>query len=251
MATTVITDLPVIGSDRIDDVWSIDLANPGALLLLDKPSGWTSFDVVAKVRNILRVKKIGHCGTLDPMATGLLLLCTGRGTRMADHYQAERKEYFGSLRLGATTATDDAESQEEEIFPVDHITPESLAQAVATFLGESTQIPPMYSARKVDGQRLYKLARRGEVVERPARPITIYEFEILATTSPPNVDVRVVCSKGTYIRTLARDLGTRLGSGGYLTALRRTASGDFHVDRAMTIDDLLQSRQRLEGSEKG
>lgn len=217
------------------------IAEQGALLLVDKPIGWTSFDVVAKTRGILRVKKIGHTGTLDPLATGLLVLCLGKATKLADAIQAGEKEYTGTIRFGATTATDDAEGEEIEQFPVDHLTEESIRESAAGFLGESLQAPPMFSARKKDGQRLYKLARRGETVEVPPRPITIREFDITGIALP-EVGFRVVCSKGTYIRSLARDMGERLGSGGYLTELRRTRSGTFGVEDAVTMDDLQKLR---------
>jgi tRNA pseudouridine55 synthase len=213
------------------------IAEQGGILLVDKPKGWTSFDVVAKSRGLFRTKKVGHTGTLDPMATGLLILCLGRATKLVDRIQAGEKEYTGTIRLGATTPTDDAESEESEQFPVDHITEEALRAAAAAFVGESMQVAPIFSARKVDGERLYKIARRGESVEIPAKPITVREFAI-SRVELPDVDFRIVCSKGTYIRALARDLGRNLGSGGYLTELRRTRSGEYHVEQALTIDDI-------------
>lgn len=214
-----------------------DIAAKGALLLVDKPAGWTSFDVVAKTRGILKVKKIGHTGTLDPMATGLLVLCLGKATKLADQIQAGEKEYEGTIHFGATTPTDDAESEENEQFPTEHLTPEAIREAAKEFLGESLQTPPMFSARKKDGQRLYKMARRGETVEVEPRSIVISEFNI-TDIALPDVRFSVVCSKGTYIRSLARDLGRRLGSGAYLTELRRTRSGEFRVEDAVTIGDL-------------
>lgn len=218
-----------------------DIASQGALLLVDKPAGWTSFDVVAKTRGILRVKKVGHTGTLDPMATGLLVLCLGKATKLADQIQAGEKEYQGTIHFGATTPTDDAESEENEQFPTEHLTPEAILETATEFLGESLQAPPMFSARKKDGQRLYKMARRGETVEVEPRRIVISEFRITDITLP-DVHFSVVCSKGTYIRSLARDLGRRLGSGAYLTELRRTRSGAFRVDDAVTIGDLQELR---------
>jgi tRNA pseudouridine55 synthase len=220
-------------------------ASEGALLLVDKPTGWTSFDVVAKARGMLRIKKIGHSGTLDPMATGLLVLCLGKATKLADMIQAGEKEYTGTIHFGATTPTDDAESEEQQFFPTDHLTLDGVRAETESFLGESMQVAPIYSARKVNGQRLYKMARRGESVEIPAKPIVIRRFDITGGILP-DLDFLVVCSKGTYIRSLARDLGARLGSGAYLTRLRRTRSGSFHVDDAVTINDLqeLALRQR-------
>lgn len=209
----------------------------GAILLIDKPSGWTSFDVVAKSRGVLRIRKIGHTGTLDPMATGLLILCVGRATKLVERLQSEEKEYIGAMKFGAVTPTDDAESDESEVFPFDHLTAEAIGEEARTFLGESLQRPPMFSARKVDGQRLYKLARRGETVEVSPRQITVSAFDI-TDVDLPKARFRVVCSKGTYIRSLARDLGSRLGSGAYLTELRRTRSGSYSVDDALTLSEL-------------
>ena len=219
------------------------IAERGGIVLIDKPKDWTSFDVVAKTRGMFRTRKVGHTGTLDPMATGLLILCLGRATKLVDQIQAGEKEYTGTIRLGATTPTDDAESQESEQFPVDHITEEKLRAAAASFVGESMQVAPIYSARKVAGERLYKIARRGESVEIPAKPITVGEFAI-TEVALPDVGFRIVCSKGTYIRALARDLGRSLGSGGYLTELRRTRSGEYRVEQAFTIDEL---RKNLTG----
>jgi len=218
------------------------IAEAGALLLVDKPAGWTSFDVVAKVRGILRLKKIGHTGTLDPMATGLLVLCLGRATKLADTIQAGEKEYIGTIRFGATTPTDDAESEENEQFPIDHLTAEVIRRGAGTFIGESLQSPPMFSARKKGGERLYRIARRGETVEVEPRRIVISEFTI-TSVNLPEAQFRVICSKGTYIRSLARDLGRSLGSGAYLSALRRTRSGAFNVEDAATIQDLQELRQ--------
>jgi len=216
----------------------------GSVLLVDKPKGWTSFDVVAFVRGRMRVRKVGHCGTLDPMATGLLILCLGPATRLAEHYQAETKKYLATIRFGATTPSDDADTEPDAHFPVAHLNEESVVAAMTTFLGETLQTPPMYSARKVGGQRLYKLARRGEEVERQPRPVTIYEFTPVAFRLPDELDASVVCSKGTYIRTLARDLGTALDTGAHLTALRRSQSGSFSVDSALSIDDIRTLRPR-------
>jgi len=232
--------VPIITRHTLAAIGPGAIPPEGALLLVDKPATWTSFDVVAKTRRLLNVKKVGHTGTLDPMATGLLVLCLGKATKLADRIQAGIKEYTGSIRLDATTTTDDAEGEVTGKFTTDDLTPEAIEEAVKGFLGESLQRPPMFSARKVGGQRLYKLARRGEQVDVPAKPITIYDFRI-TRIELPDIDVHIVCSKGTYIRSIARDLGLRLGSGGYLTALRRTRSGEFRVDDAVTMEMLREA----------
>ncbi len=232
-----IDQLPVIGRDTIDLLDHVDAATTGALILIDKPSGWTSFDVVARLRTILRIRRIGHCGTLDPMATGLLQVCVGRATKLVETFQAGLKEYVGHFRLGGTTPSDDAETEVTQSLPIDHLTREIVETAAKTFLGTIDQIPPMYSARKVDGTRLYKIARRGETIERPSRSVDIHEFEI-GDVRLPDVAFRVVCSRGTYIRSLVRDLGTAVGSGAYLTELRRTKSGSYRVDDAATLEAL-------------
>ena len=217
----------------------------GETLLVDKPQGWTSFDVVNKIRyklkHRLKVKKIkvGHAGTLDPMATGLLIICTGRYTKKLAEFQGLPKEYIGTLRLGGTTPSYDAESDVEESFPVNHITPELMEQARQQFLGDSEQVPPMFSAIKVDGQPLYKKARKGEMVEIEPRPVTIFEFS-LTRIELPEVDFLVRCSKGTYIRSLAHDFGKALKSGAYLTALRRTRIGEFRIEDAWELEDLVE-----------
>jgi len=234
-------EVAIFTRDNLQDISQEIIAEQGALLLVDKPSGWTSFDVVAKTRGILRVKKVGHTGTLDPMATGLLVLCLGRATKLADMIQAGEKEYTGTIHFGATTPTDDAESEENEQFPIEHLTGENILKGAECFLGELLQAPPMYSARKKDGQRLYKIARRGETVEVAPRAITVARFDI-TDIDLPDARFRIVCSKGTYIRSLARDLGRQLGTGAYLTELRRTRSGSFNVDNAVTIDDLQKLR---------
>lgn len=215
----------------------------GIILLVDKPLDWTSFDVVAKCRNVFGVRKVGHAGTLDPLATGLLILCFGRATKRVEALQAEVKEYVGTIRLGATTETEDAEGEEQEVRTIEEIaekaTPEMIEETAASFLGTSMQIPPMFSARKVKGKRLYKLAREGKTVERPPRPITIDSFAI-ERIDLPHIEVRIVCSKGTYIRSIARDFGSRLGLGGYLSGLRRTRSGEFRVEEGASIDEILR-----------
>ena len=223
----------------------------GAMLLVDKPKGWTSFDVVNKIRYKLKhrlgVKKIkvGHAGTLDPMATGLLIICTGKFTKKIDSYQGLPKEYTGTIQLGATTPSYDAESEIDATFPTEHITPELLEEKRLNFLGEIAQIPPMFSAIKVNGQRLYKKARKGEVVERKPRHITIFDFD-LTDIRLPEVDFLVKCSKGTYIRSIAYDYGKALDSGGYLTVLCRTKIGEYRLEDAWNLEELVK---KLENGE--
>lgn len=221
-----------------------------ALILIDKPIDWTSFDVVAKVRRLLRIKKVGHTGTLDPLATGLLILCLGKATKLADRIQAGEKEYSGIIRLGATTTTDDSEGTVVTTFPYEHLSETAIREAADSFIGESLQKPPMFSARKVGGQRLYKLARRGEQVEVAPRAIQIRAFEI-TQIDLPDIHVRITCSKGTYIRSIARDFGSRLGSGAYLAELRRDRSGNFHVGDAITIPMLMELAEAARGEERG
>jgi tRNA pseudouridine55 synthase len=216
----------------------------GTCLLVDKPKSWTSFDVVNKIRGGLKHNlglkniKVGHAGTLDPLATGLLIICTGKSTKNLAEYQGLPKEYTGTITLGATTPSYDAETEPDAIFPTEHITLELLEAARLSFIGELEQMPPMFSAIKVDGQPLYKKARQGIVVEVKPRPVTIYEFE-LTRIALPEVDFRVTCSKGTYIRSLAYDLGKALNSGGYLSALCRTKVGKFNLEKAWKLEDLV------------
>ncbi|MEQ8706503.1 MAG: tRNA pseudouridine(55) synthase TruB [Phaeodactylibacter sp.] len=217
----------------------------GTTLLVDKPQGWTSFDVVNKVRykikHRLKVKKIkvGHSGTLDPMATGLLILCTGKFTKTLHQLQGLSKAYTGTMYLGATTPSYDAESEVQDRFPTAHITPELIEQARQQFLGKIQQVPPMFSAIKVDGQPLYKKARKGETVEIEPREVEIFDFKI-TRIDLPEIDFEVSCSKGTYIRSLAHDFGKALNSGAYLTALRRTKVGDFDIQDAWSLDQLVE-----------
>ncbi|MGV0967050.1 tRNA pseudouridine(55) synthase TruB [Empedobacter falsenii] len=216
---------------------NVEKIQEGHVFLIDKPLDWTSFDVVNKIRwNIrkaynLKKIKVGHAGTLDPKATGLLLVCTGKWTKRIDEFQAQEKTYTGTIKLGVTTSTYDLESEEDQTFPTEHITEEIIHQATKQFIGEIEQFPPMHSAVKVDGKRLYELAREGQEIERKARKITIHDFKI-TNINLPFVDFEVNCSKGTYIRSLAFDFGKAVNSGGYLTALRRTKIGDFDVINA-------------------
>lgn len=206
----------------------------GQVLLIDKPLQWTSFDAVRKIRNLIRIKKVGHAGTLDPLATGLLIVCTGKFTKRINEYMAQEKEYTGHFTLGATTPTYDLESEPGDIKSIDGITNEAIHAATAAFTGEILQVPPAHSAIKVDGKRVYELARQGKEVKLDPRKITIHLFEITAINLP-EVTFRVVCSTGTYIRSLANDFGAALGCGAYLSSLRRTRIGTFPVDDAMSI----------------
>ncbi len=212
----------------------------GEVLLINKPYKWTSFDVVGKIRNSFKPLrlKVGHAGTLDPLATGLLIICTGKMTKQIDSFQAQEKEYTGTMTLGATTPSYDLETEVDETFPTDHLTEENIKANCANFTGEIDQIPPVHSALKVDGERLYRKARRGEQVEVKTRKVTISEFEI-TRIELPEIDFRVVCSKGTYIRSLVYDFGKTLNSGAHLSALRRTRSGDFKVENAYGVMELV------------
>ena len=214
------------------------------MFLIDKPQGWTSFDVVNKlrwrIRKHLGVKKfkVGHAGTLDPMATGLLNLCVGPWTKKLQQLEGLGKSYTGTIRLGATTLSYDAETEEDGHYPTDHLTLELLQTHAQAFTGSIEQTPPMYSAIKVDGQPLYKRARRGEVIEVKARTVEVSRFD-LSNFTGQSVDFAIDCSKGTYIRSLAHDLARSAGSGGYLTALRRTAVGPYGVEDAWVLEELL------------
>lgn len=216
----------------------------GSLLLVDKPKGWTSFDVVNKLRWAIRkhlgIKKIkvGHAGTLDPMATGMLNICTGKWTKRLAELQGMDKTYTGTITLGATTASYDAEEPIDATYPTDHITKDMVLAAAAGLTGDLEQLPPIFSAIKVDGQPLYKKARKGIQVEVKPRPVTVHQFKI-TRVEMPEVDFQITCSKGTYIRSLAYDLGKALDSGGYLTALRRTTVGPFEEKDMWTVEELL------------
>ncbi len=214
--------------------------DPGRVILIDKPLTWTSFDVVKKLRWAGKFKKIGHAGTLDPLATGLLILCTGKMTKQIDQYQAQEKEYTGTLVLGKTTPSVDLETEFDAEFDVSGLTPERVQEAARQLTGDINQIPPIYSAVRVNGERLYEKARRGETADQvdggiKSRMVTVSVFE-LDTTSLPTVNFRIVCSKGTYIRSLVRDLGLLLNNGAYMSALRRTRIGTFRVEDAETVE---------------
>lgn len=208
----------------------------GQVLLIDKPVDWTSFDVVRKLRRLVRTKKIGHAGTLDPLATGLLILCTGKFTKRINEYMAREKEYTGTIVLGASTPTYDLESDPEPRQDPGFVTPALVQETIARqFTGDILQVPPAHSAIKIGGKRVYELARKGREVKLEPRPVAVPVFEITEFRLP-ELSFRVVCSTGTYIRSLANDLGAALGCGGYLGSLRRTRIGEFRVEQALTME---------------
>ncbi len=209
---------------------------PDGILIIDKPAGWTSMDVCAKLRGILREKRVGHAGTLDPMATGVLPVFVGRATRAVQFAENGRKEYHAVLKLGVVTDTQDITGTVLETRPV-AAGAEEVRAALGRFIGELSQLPPMYSALKVNGRKLCDLARQGRTVERKPRPVTIYELELTEQTAPDEFSLRVVCSKGTYIRTLCHDLGQALGCGGCMAALRRTMAAGFRIEEAVALDE--------------
>ncbi|KAJ4757463.1 tRNA pseudouridine synthase B [Rhynchospora pubera] len=211
----------------------------GTVVLVDKPKGWTSFTVCGKLRRLVKVQKVGHAGTLDPMATGLLIVCVGKATKIVDRYQGMVKGYSGVFRLGEATSTWDADSPVTQREPWEHLRDEDIKKAAASFLGEIWQVPPMFSAIKVGGERMYDKARRGETIELAPRRISIYEFEVERSLEDrQNLIFRVTCSKGTYIRSLCADLGKALGSCAHLTALRRDSIGEYSVDDAFNFEEL-------------
>lgn len=217
----------------------------GQVLLIDKPFRWTSFDVIGRTRKLINVRKVGHAGTLDPLATGLLIVCTGKFTKRINEFMAQEKEYTGTFTLGATTPTYDLESEPENFQPIDAITPELIKAATIPFTGAIQQIPPAHSAIKVDGKRVYELARQGKEVKLEPRNVTIKEFEITAIEMPV-VHFRVVCSTGTYIRSLAFDFGHALGCGAYLSKLCRTRIGNFLLQDALTMDAFADKMKKPE-----
>lgn len=227
-------------SDKTPTFPDFDFA-AGELLLINKPYKWTSFDVVGKIRNSLKPLKlkVGHAGTLDPLATGLLIICTGKLTKQIDTFQAEEKEYTGTMILGATTPSFDMETKVDAEFQTDHLTEEEIYNNTAQFTGDIEQYPPAHSAVKVNGERLYVKARLGEEVELRKRYVTVSEFEI-TRIALPEVDFRIVCSKGTYIRSLISDFGMALNNGAYLSKLTRTRSGNFLLSNAYEVADLVQ-----------
>ncbi|OAQ41565.1 tRNA pseudouridine(55) synthase [Pedobacter psychrophilus] len=222
----------------------------GEVLLLNKPYTWTSFDVVGKLRNSFKPLKlkVGHAGTLDPLATGLLIICTGKLTKQIDTYQAEEKEYTGTFTLGATTPSYDLETEIDQTFDISNITEAQILDNCKHFIGDLDQFPPAHSAIKVDGERLYLKARRGEDVELKSRKVTIKEFEI-TKIELPEVDFRVVCTKGTYIRSLAKDFGEKLNNGAHLSKLKRTRSGNFKLEDAFEIMELVNHIREIKTEE--
>jgi tRNA pseudouridine55 synthase len=221
----------------------VDFNLEEAIIPIDKPYGWTSSDVVRKVkfmlRNVSGLKKlkVGHAGTLDPLATGLLLLCVGKATKQTERLQAEEKEYVARIRLGATTPSFDLEKEIDLTYPFAHITREAVERALQQLTGTYEQVPPVFSAKLINGKRAYELAREGKETEMKPAVVTIYEMEI-QHFDLPDVVVRITCGKGTYIRSLARDLGAALQSGGHLTGLRRTRTGKYHVSNAFNIEEI-------------
>lgn len=223
----------------------------GTTLYVDKPLGWTSFDVVKRIRGTLlrrmhmKKMKVGHAGTLDPLATGVMIVVTGKSTKLIDSLQAGVKEYVATIALGATTPSFDLETEIDATYPTDHITREAVESVLKQFTGRIEQVPPKFSACKIDGQRAYNIARKGDEVELKPKILVIDNIELIEF-SPTEITVRVVCSKGTYIRALARDIGEALGSGGHLTALRRTRVGDTTVDDCLTVDEMVKWLQEVE-----
>ena len=217
----------------------------GETLYVDKPLGWTSFDVVKRIRSILlrrmylKKMKVGHAGTLDPLATGVMVVVTGKSTKLIDSLQAGVKEYIATIALGATTPSFDLETEIDATYPTEHITREAVEEALARFHGRIEQVPPKFSACKVDGHRAYRMARKGHDVELKPKVLVIDEIELLSF-EPTQIVVRVVCGKGTYIRALARDIGKALNSGGHLIALRRTRVGDMRVEDCLTVEQAVE-----------
>ncbi|MBW3469426.1 tRNA pseudouridine(55) synthase TruB [Arthrospiribacter ruber] len=211
----------------------------GEVFLINKPLEWTSFDVVKKVRNVLKIKKVGHAGTLDPLATGLLIVCAGKKTKSIETFMGQEKEYTGTFELGKTTESFDLEKPVEEIADPSHLSLDQVKAAVAQLTGDILQIPPMHSAIKVDGKRVYESARKGKEVKMEPRPVTVSVFEVTKFENP-TVHFRIVCSKGTYIRSLARDLGEILQVGAYMSSLCRTRIGSYALDQAEDLGQLIE-----------
>ncbi len=225
-------------TNQTTDFSSLDFSS-GEIILIDKPLGWTSFKVVSKIRKSVGVKKVGHSGTLDPMATGLLIICTGKKTKELTNYLGLDKTYTGTITLGKSSPSMDEETEITETLINESINEESIKSAAKEFVGEIEQTPPMYSAIKVKGKRLYKLARNGVEVERPIRKVRINSF-LIKNIKMPDVEFEVNCSKGTYVRVLANDLGKKLGCGGILSELRRTTIGEFRIEKALKVEDFIE-----------
>jgi tRNA pseudouridine55 synthase len=214
----------------------LNIFEQGQVLLMNKPLYWTSFDVIRKIRNVIRIKKVGHAGTLDPLATGLLIICTGKFTKKINEYMAREKEYTGTFTLGATTPTYDLESKPENFKSIENISGAQIKIAAGKFVGEIMQVPPAHSAIKLEGKRVYALARKGKEVKLEPRNVFIRDFEI-TEIDLPIVHFRVVCSTGTYVRSLANDLGAAIGCGAYLSSLCRTRIGEFKLTDALTLEE--------------
>jgi len=212
----------------------------GQVLLISKPLRWTSFDVVRKIRNRIKIKKVGHAGTLDPLATGLLIICTGKFTKKINEYMAQEKEYTGTFTLGATTPTYDLESEPENFKQIESLTNEMIYNATKRFIGEILQVPPAHSAIKIEGKRVYELARKGKDVKLDPRKIVISKFEITGIKLPV-ISFKVICSTGTYIRSLANDFGEALGCGAYLSSLCRTRIGAYRLENAITVQEFINA----------
>jgi tRNA pseudouridine55 synthase len=223
----------------------------GEVLLFDKPFRWTSFDLVRKIRAKIKRHlgkskiKVGHAGTLDPLATGLMIICTGKKTKEIEKFQATKKEYIANIYLGATTPSFDLETKVDQTYSIEHITEELVENTLKNFIGKQEQIPPVYSAKRVDGQRAYKKARKGVSVEMKPSVIEIYHIDLLDFILP-EICIKISCSKGTYIRSLANDIGTALNSGAYLSKLRRTKIGDFNIEEAMKVEDFILEEQETQ-----
>lgn len=228
----------------------VDTYLEGAVLLIDKPLEWTSFDVVNKIRKSLKHYlgiqkiKVGHAGTLDPLATGLVIVCTGKATKQISHFQDMEKGYRAAIKLGATTPSFDLETEVDETYPWEHITRPMVERVLGQFTGKMEQLPPLFSAKSVAGKRAYELARKGKTAELKKQQIQIHSMEILSY-EPPDLYMDITCSKGTYIRSLARDIGTALGSGAYLSGLRRTRIGHYHVDDAISLENFTKKLKLL------
>lgn len=237
-------------NEKIEKIFPDFSFTEGELLLINKPYKWTSFDVVSKIRNSFKPLKlkVGHAGTLDPLATGLLLICTGKFTKKIDEFQAQEKEYTGTMELGASTPSYDLETEIDATFDINHLSDETIRANINQFIGDLDQYPPAHSAIKVDGERLYMKARRGEDIELKTRKVQISEFEI-SRIELPEIDFRVVCSKGTYIRSLVHDFGKSLNNGAHLKSLRRTKSGDYNVAQAFEVMELVNHIRQLKEQE--
>lgn len=239
-----------LSKNNVNDInaWLEEVSAHGAAVLIDKSKDWTSFDVVAKLRSLIKVKKVGHAGTLDPLATGLLIVLAGKATKKQSEFQGMSKKYLAKIKLGATTKTDDSEADEENIKEIGNLGEKEILEVINSFLGEIEQIPPMYSAKKVKGQRLYKLARKNETCELEPSLVAIHSINNI-TINLPYLEFEVDCSKGTYIRALARDIGNKLECGGYLSELRRTSIHDFNVQDALTISEFESLLKRNSGND--